>query len=230
MHFFAALPDVVFSLGLMFLLIYVSFCNFKVSTKSIYNLVFGLLILVLFLQILNPYASPFVFQDFGIFLKLTFLNEWPSFFLFYKNFIVDYYSVVLKVTILVMGIFFIFLFKYYVRFSLLVEYPILVSFLVLGLCLLVQSFDLITMYLSLELIALVSYILAAFAKKSIESLEAGIKYLILGSVASGFILFGIALLYGTTSYMDFYNLKIYFSQAVNQYWLFFDSNLNLSVF
>jgi len=213
-HFIAAIPDLFFSFGLLLLLIYISFKNFNLSIKYVYNLLIFLLIFVLFLQLVNPYSSPFVFQNFNVFLRLIFLNELPVYFVFSKNFIIDYYSIILKITILFISIFFLFLFKYYVRFNLLLEYPILVSFLILGLLLLIQSFDLITMYLSLELIGLVSYILAAFAKKSITSLEAGIKYLILGSVASGFILLGIALLYGSTSYIDFYNLKIYFNQGV----------------
>jgi NADH-quinone oxidoreductase subunit N len=213
-HFIAALPELIFSFGLMFLLIYVSFRNFKDSLHTVSNLIIILLLVVIFAQLVNPYASPFVFDLFTIFLKLEFLYEWQSYLLFSKNFIVDYYSITMKLTILFLSIFFILVFKYYVRFTLLVEYPILIAFLVLGLIFLIQAFDLITMYLSLELIAFTSYILAAFAKKSIESLEAGIKYLILGSVASGFILFGIALLYGSTSYIDFYNLRIYFYEAV----------------
>jgi len=216
-HFFACLPEIFFSFGLLFLLIYISFNDFAYRLERVYSFVIVLLFVVFCVQLINPYASPLAFNHFDVFLRFNFLYEWPAYFIFYKNFIIDYYSVVLRLIILIFSIFLLTVFKYYVRFSLLLEYPILISFLILGLLLLVQSFDLITMYLSLELIALTSYVLAAFAKKSIESLEAGIKYLILGSVASGFILFGVSLLYGVTSYVDFYHLKLYFTQVSSLY-------------
>jgi NADH:ubiquinone oxidoreductase subunit 2 (subunit N) len=129
--------------------------------------------------------------------------------------IIDYYVIMLKLVILIVAICFLHIFKFYTKSTVLIEYPILICFLIFGLLLLVQSFDLVLMYLSLELVALTSYILSAFARKYVESLEAGIKYLILGSVASGFLLLGVSFLYGVTGCTDFYNLKIYFAFLVD---------------
>nr|QWE51007.1 Nad2 [Phaeophyceae sp.] len=72
----------------------------------------------------------------------------------------------------------------------------------LSLCLLVSSNDLLSIYLSVEFLSLLFYILATWKKSSFFSAEAGLKYFIMGSLASLFYLFGASLLYfsfGTTS-------------------------------
>jgi NADH-quinone oxidoreductase subunit N len=61
--------------------------------------------------------------------------------------------------------------------------------------LLISSKDLISVYLSIELISLSLYILAAIKRDGQYSTEAGIKYFLLGAVASGLLLFGSALIY-----------------------------------
>ena len=69
------------------------------------------------------------------------------------------------------------------------EFPLLLTFGVLGTLLLISSCDLMTMYLSLELQSFCSYILAAFKRNSEFSSEAGLKYFILGAFSSGFQFF-----------------------------------------
>ena len=72
----------------------------------------------------------------------------------------------------------------------------------LSLCLLISSYDLLSIYLSMEFLSLIFYVLAAWKKNSYFSAEAGLKYFILGSVASTFFLFGSSLIYfamGTTN-------------------------------
>nr|YP_009549889.1 NADH dehydrogenase subunit 2 [Cladosiphon okamuranus]AYW52603.1 NADH dehydrogenase subunit 2 [Cladosiphon okamuranus] len=72
----------------------------------------------------------------------------------------------------------------------------------LSLCLLISSYDLLSIYLSMEFISLIFYVLASWKKNSYFSAEAGLKYFILGSVASIFFLFGASLVYfalGTTN-------------------------------
>ncbi|MEP3604456.1 MAG: proton-conducting transporter membrane subunit [Gilvibacter sp.] len=72
----------------------------------------------------------------------------------------------------------------------------------LSLCLLISSYDLLSVYLSMEFLSLIFYVLAAWKKNSYFSAEAGLKYFILGSVASIFFLFGASLIYfamGTTN-------------------------------
>jgi NADH-quinone oxidoreductase subunit N len=63
--------------------------------------------------------------------------------------------------------------------------------------------DLVTVFVTLELVTVSFYVLVAFARKSAFSLEAGVKYLILGALATGVLVFGIAWIYGATGTMSF---------------------------
>ena len=60
-----------------------------------------------------------------------------------------------------------------------------------------------TLYLGLELQSLALYVLAAFARDDLRSSEAGLKYFVLGALASGLLLYGISLVYGFAGTMDF---------------------------
>ena len=93
------------------------------------------------------------------------------------------------------------------------EYFIFILFAVFGLLCLVSSFDLISMYVSLELQSLAFYILASTKKDKAFSTEAGLKYLILGAFSSGILLLGISFIYGifaTTSFEKLAKLMIGF--------------------
>ena len=83
------------------------------------------------------------------------------------------------------------------------EYPVLVVLAVLGMGLMVSATNFMTLYIGLELNSLASYVLAAFLKNDDRSAEAGLKYFVLGSLASGMLLFGISLVYGFTGGIDF---------------------------
>ncbi len=78
------------------------------------------------------------------------------------------------------------------------EYPILVLFAVLGMIVMISAADLMTLYVGFELQSLALYIAAAFARDSIRSTEAGLKYFVLGALASGLLIYGISLVYGFT--------------------------------
>jgi NADH-quinone oxidoreductase subunit N len=78
------------------------------------------------------------------------------------------------------------------------EYYTLLLFSIGGMMLMAQASDLIVVFLALELLSLPLYVLAAFARPRAESEEAGLKYFLLGAFASGFVLYGIALVYGAT--------------------------------
>jgi NADH-quinone oxidoreductase subunit N len=83
------------------------------------------------------------------------------------------------------------------------EFPVLVTFSVLGMMLMASANDFITLYLSLELQSLALYVLAAFDRDNLRSTEAGLKYFVLGALSSGMMLYGISLIYGfsgTTSF------------------------------
>ena len=83
------------------------------------------------------------------------------------------------------------------------EYAILILIATLGMLLIVSTADLIILYLSIELISLTLYILATINKSGQFSTESGLKYFILGALSSGLLLFGMALIYGTTGETGF---------------------------
>src|SRR5471030_141521 len=76
------------------------------------------------------------------------------------------------------------------------EYPVLVALAALGMMLMISANDLMSLYVGLELQSLALYVVAAFQRDSLRSTEAGVKYFVLGSVASGMLLFGASLVYG----------------------------------
>lgn len=83
------------------------------------------------------------------------------------------------------------------------EYPVLILLSSIGMGLMVSATDLITLYIGLELQSLSAYVLASFVRTDGRSAEAGLKYFVLGGLASGILLFGASLLYGfagSTSY------------------------------
>jgi NADH-quinone oxidoreductase subunit N len=79
------------------------------------------------------------------------------------------------------------------------EYYTLLLFSVVGMMLMVQAADLIIVFLALELLSIPLYVLAAFNRKMATSEEAGIKYFLLGAFSTGFVVYGIALVFGATS-------------------------------
>lgn len=83
------------------------------------------------------------------------------------------------------------------------EYPVLILLAVTGMGIMVSATDLITLYIGLELNSLAAYVLASFVRSDGRSAEAGLKYFVLGALASGILLFGMSLLYGFTGSTDF---------------------------
>ncbi len=76
------------------------------------------------------------------------------------------------------------------------EYYALILYATLGMMIMAASLDLITLFLGLETLSIALYILAGFQREADRSGEAAIKYLLLGAFASGFFLYGVALIYG----------------------------------
>jgi NADH-quinone oxidoreductase subunit N len=140
----------------------------------------------------------------------------------------DYLSFTSKILIGTTSIFCLFMFNQYLTDQKInhFEYVLLILFSILGLFLLCSSDDLLTAYLAIELQSLSFYVIAAFKKNSTFSVEAGLKYFILGAFSSSLFLFGSSLIYGisgTINFDDFKDLYFYdFSEnALNS----FDSTL-----
>jgi len=83
------------------------------------------------------------------------------------------------------------------------EFPVLVLLATTGMMVMISANDLITLYLGLEMQSLALYVTASFDRDSVRSTEAGLKYFVLGALASGMLLYGASLVYGfagTTSF------------------------------
>ncbi|MEO8742964.1 MAG: NADH-quinone oxidoreductase subunit NuoN [Lysobacteraceae bacterium] len=84
---------------------------------------------------------------------------------------------------------------------------ILCMFAVLGMMLLVSAGSLVTLYLGLELLALSSYALVGMNRDSAIGAEAAMKYFVLGSLASGMLLYGMSMVYGATGSLDLHTIS-----------------------
>lgn len=93
------------------------------------------------------------------------------------------------------------------------EYLVLVMFSLLGMMLMVSANDLLALYVGLELSSLPLYVLASFSRDTLKSTEAGVKYFVLGALASGMLLFGASLVYGFAGSTNFDALAHLFSES-----------------
>jgi NADH-quinone oxidoreductase subunit N len=80
------------------------------------------------------------------------------------------------------------------------EYYVLLMFSISGMMLMAMAADLIVIFLALELLSIPLYVLAGFARPRSDSEEAAIKYFLLGAFASGFLVYGVALIFGATGH------------------------------
>jgi NADH-quinone oxidoreductase subunit N len=76
------------------------------------------------------------------------------------------------------------------------EYSLLIVFASMGAGVMLSANDLMTLYVGIETLSLSSYVLAAFQRDNLKSAEAGLKYFVLGALASGLLLYGTSLIYG----------------------------------
>ena len=86
------------------------------------------------------------------------------------------------------------------------EYYSLILFALAGMLFAASSNDFTMLFVSIELITITFYVLVSFQRSKLQSLEAGVKYLILGALSSAFMVFGIALIWGTTGELNFTKL------------------------
>ena len=92
------------------------------------------------------------------------------------------------------------------------EYPVLILFSAVGMAVMVSATNLMSLYVGLELQSLAAYVLASYRRMDDRSAEAGLKYFVLGALASGILLYGISLLYGFTGTMSFAGLSAAFAR------------------
>jgi NADH-quinone oxidoreductase subunit N len=102
-----------------------------------------------------------------------------------------------------------------------VDHYVLVLFALVGALMLCSFKNMTTLFLGVEILSIPMYVLAASKKRDVRSNEAGFKYLIMGSFASGFLLFGIALIYGASGTFDLAGISTYIHNNINDLPLFF---------
>ncbi len=126
--------------------------------------------------------------------------------LFNGFFVIDSFAFYAKMLILVATFFVLLLSLSYRSPDVRFEATIIILLAAVGMCSLVSANDLISMYMSIELTSLSLYIMAAFIRTELRSSEAGLKYFMLGALASGILLFGCSFIYGFGGSTDFAEL------------------------
>jgi NADH-quinone oxidoreductase subunit N len=89
------------------------------------------------------------------------------------------------------------------------EYYTLLLFSIVGMMLMAQATDLIVVFIALEMLSIPLYVLAAFNRTQAASEEAGLKYFLLGAFSTGFLVYGITLVYGATGSTNLYGIVEY---------------------
>ncbi|MEE2704834.1 MAG: NADH-quinone oxidoreductase subunit NuoN [Pseudomonadota bacterium] len=125
-------------------------------------------------------------------------------------FIVNSFTAFTKVMIVLASIFSIFLIKPWLKNETIniYEVPVLILFSTLGMMMMLSANDLISLYVGLELQSLSLYVLASFNKNDLRSAESGVKYFVLGALASGLLLYGSSLIYGYSGSTNFNDISL----------------------
>lgn len=169
-----------------------------------------ILILDLYFPKPNRWSTYFLTQGtllVAFLLNLQLLPESP-WRLFSEMFIVDNLALVFKIFILIFAsMIFMYSREYlWIRSHHQGEYFVLCLFSILGMMVLVSSMHFLSLYLGLEILIMPLYALIAKFKEQPNTIEAAMKYFILGAIASGLLLYGISLVYGILGSLDFYEI------------------------
>ena len=212
-------PELFLGISIIYLVIHCTFLAIQKKYPLIQTSVLYLSVLAIFFSfylVLNEHLN---------ILELSCLNN---------TFISDYASFSSKLIIGSLSIFCLLMMKPYILSQKInnFEYFLLILFAVLGLFLLCSSNDFLTAYLAIELQSLAFYVLAAFKKNSSFSVDAGIKYFILGAFASSLFLFGASLLYGISGTICFDDFRILFMNILpgsdlNFAWMYESDFINI---
>jgi NADH-quinone oxidoreductase subunit N len=120
-------------------------------------------------------------------------------------FVVDNFALFFKVMVLIAAGFSLLMAQDFIERARMAryEFAVLILFATLGMLLMISANDLIALYLGLEMQSLALYVIAAFHRDDVRSTEAGLKYFVLGALASGMLLYGSSLVYGFAGSTNF---------------------------
>lgn len=186
------MPEVILLLAAMFLLILGAFRGDK-SMPALSSLAMLALLFAAFIETATPLDSSIVFH--GMYIN-------------------NGYTAFTKLVVMTGAFFSIFVATGYYRKNpqyMIAEFPVLILLATAGMMFMISSNDMLSLYMSLELQSLALYILAAFHKDNVKSSESGLKYFVLGALASGIMLYGISLIYGfsgTTGFTQLSNMYL----------------------
>ena len=180
--FLPALPEILMAAGAMALLMWGVFRRCDARETGIGAI--GLLVLVGALLVIEPNAA---MQTFG------------------GMFVVDGFTKFMKLLILLAAIAAIIMSFGYIRREKMdrFEFPVLIVLATLGMFMMVSANGLIALYMGLELQSLSLYVIAAINRDNARATDAGLKYFVLGALASGMLLYGASLVYGFTGSVEF---------------------------
>ena len=176
------LPEIFLAISILATLMIGVF--FKNSYNLVTNVVYGIII-ALILIIINSFDEPFK--------------------LFADSFVSNSFTNFFKILILIGTFFILLITQNFIKETKInkFEYSLVLLLSVLGMFGMISANDLLRFYLGLELQSLSLYILASFDRENLKSNEAGLKYFILSSLASGLLLYGCSLLYGFSGSTNF---------------------------
>ena len=181
------LPEIIVASALSFIIIIDLFLS-----KKFKNLSYYLIQLLLFTTIYIIYSDiDFLSSNSSNLYDTGFFSN------FFKIFIFISLSIIFQYT-----------YQFLNKFDLYkTEYFVISIFGTLGMMIMISANHLLLLYLGIELLSLSLYSVIAFNKKSIYSSEAAVKYYILGAMSSGFLLFGISLIYGLTGSLFYHEIS-----------------------
>jgi NADH-quinone oxidoreductase subunit N len=177
------LPEIVLAIGAMASLMIGAWCGPR-ATAFITALAVCLLVATGVIEYMLPrgklitFGGSFIVDEFARFLKIAALAGSAATLVLSREFIED-------------------------QSRRMFEFAILVMLSTVGMMVLISAADLITLYLGLELMSLALYVVAASNRDNVKSTEAGLKYFVLGALASGMLLYGASLIYGFTGTVSF---------------------------
>lgn len=198
---FTLFPEYFLSICLFYILIIVVVIIYGVSGLTIEKSLsecFVLILAMIIYLLINDELLQFVFLN-------------------YNNSIInDFFSVFAKILICIFSMVFFLMISNFLKAQKLTsfEYLLNVFFSILGLMLICCCSDFLIAYLSIELCSLAFYVLASFKKMSSYSVESGIKYFIVGAIASAFFLLGVSFIYVLTGSITFFDCQNFFGSSV----------------
>ena len=176
--------------------------------------------MVLFLGILKKktWLLPLILLGLVVSLVMTILHWNMNRSLFHNMLIIDNPGVAFS-AVMIFSTFLIFMFaaQYYRKVTRPLDdiYAVMI-FALVGAVLMSYFGNLIMLFIGIETLSIALYVLAGSHKEAITSNEATLKYFLLGSFLSGFLLFGIALLYGSSGSFDLYTIHAYVAQHMHE--------------